>query len=132
MRSLSTKNGDLLIPARGTLLRVAMFKEQRYPCIASSNVIVIRPRMELLHSTYLKIFLDSPLGNKILNAKQQGAMAINISYNDLKSMEIPLPPLEDQEELAEEYERELEVYQKTVEAAKVRWKNTVVKLQGKI
>lgn len=126
------KDRDLLIPARGTLLRVAMFREQGYPCIASSNVIVIRARKELLNSTYLKIFLDSPLGNKILNAKQQGAMAINISYKDLKSMEIPLPPLKDQEELAEEYERELEVYQKTMEAAKVRWENTVVKLQGKI
>lgn len=59
-------------------------------------------------------------------------MAINISYKDLKSMEIPLPSLKDQEELAEEYERELEVYQKAVETAKVRWENTVVKLQEKI
>ncbi len=126
------KDRDLLIPARGTLLRVAMFREQGYPCIASSNVIVIRPKKELLNSTYLKIFLDSPLGNKILNAKQQGAMAINISYKDLKSMEIPLPSLKDQEELSEEYERELEVYQKAVETAKVRWENTVVKLQEKI
>lgn len=126
------KDGDLLIPARGTLLRVAMFKEQRYPCIASSNVIVIRPKKELLRGTYLKIFLDSPLGNKMLNAKQQGAMAINISYKDLKSMAIPLPPLAEQEELAEEYEKELEIYQKAVEAAKTRWMNTVIQLQRKI
>lgn len=126
------KDGDLLIPARGTVLRVAMFKEQKYPCIASSNVIVIRPKKELLRGTYLKIFLDSPLGNKILNAKQQGAMVINISYKDLKSMEIPLLPLAEQEELAEEYERELDIYQKAVEAAKTRWKNTVNKLQRRI
>ena len=126
------KDGDLLIPARGTVLRVAMFKEQKYPCIASSNVIVIRPKKELLRGTYLKIFLDSPLGNKVLNAKQQGAMAINISYKDLKSMEIPLLPLAEQEELAEEYERELDIYQKAVEAAKTRWKNTVNKLQRRI
>ena len=126
------KDGDLLIPARGTVLRVAMFKEQKYPCIASSNVIVIRPKKELLRGTYLKIFLDSPLGNKILNEKQQGAMVINISYKDLKSMEIPLLPLAEQEELAEEYERELDIYQKAVEAAKTRWKNTVNKLQRRI
>lgn len=126
------KDGDLLIPARGTLLRVAMFKEQRFPCIASSNVIVIRPKKELLRGTYLKIFLDSPLGNKVLNAKQQGAMAINISYKDLKSMEIPLLPLSEQEKLAEEYEKELEIYQKAVETAKTRWMNTVIQLQRKI
>ena len=31
------KDGDLLIPARGTAIRVAIFKEQIYPCIASSK-----------------------------------------------------------------------------------------------
>lgn len=59
-------------------------------------------------------------------------MVINISYKDLKSMEIPLLPLAEQEELAEEYERELDIYQKAVEAAKTRWKNTVNKLQRRI
>jgi hypothetical protein len=42
-----------------------VFHEQKYPCIASSNVIVIRPDPKMLDSTYLKIFLDSPIGNKI-------------------------------------------------------------------
>ena len=36
------KDGDILIPARGTTIKTAVFKEQQYPCIASSNLIVIR------------------------------------------------------------------------------------------
>lgn len=61
----------LLIPARGTAIRVAVFKEQSYPCIASSNVIVIRAKSKELNPkelnpTYLKVFFDSSLGRKIL------------------------------------------------------------------
>ena len=62
----------LLIPARGTAIRVAVFKEQSYPCIASSNVIVIRAKSKELNPTYLKVFFDSSLGRKILLLHQQG------------------------------------------------------------
>ena len=66
------QDGDLLIPARGTAIRVAVFKEQSYPCIASSNVIVIRAKSKELNPTYLKVFFDSSLGRKILLLHQQG------------------------------------------------------------
>lgn len=66
------QDGDLLIPARGTAIRVAFFKEQSYPCIASSNVIVIRAKSKELNPTYLKVFFNSSLGRKILLLHQQG------------------------------------------------------------
>ena len=37
------QEGDVVLPARGTAIRTAVFHKQSYPCIASSNVIVIRP-----------------------------------------------------------------------------------------
>jgi restriction endonuclease S subunit len=109
------KEGDVLIPARGTAIRTAIFHEQSYPCIASSNVIVIRPDPKMLNSTYLKLFLDSPLGEKMINGVQQGITIINISYKDLKSLEIPLPSIEQQQQKADEYTRELTIYKDTIE-----------------
>ena len=47
------KNDDVLLPARGTAIRTAVFKEQNYPCIASSNLIVVRPIPNKLSGTYL-------------------------------------------------------------------------------
>ena len=79
-------------------------------CIAHSNVIVVRPNKELLSGIYLKLFLDSPLGNKILTAKQQGTVVINISYKDLKSMEVPVPPMDEQIAVEKEYNEELSRY----------------------
>ena len=126
------KTGDLLIPARGTAIRVAIFEEQPYPCIASSNVIVIRAVDESLSTTYLKLFFDSPLGRKMLVTRQQGTTVMNISYKELNNLEIPLPSIEEQKQIAEKYVEELEIYKKSIEAAENRWHSVLAELQGRI
>jgi len=126
------QTGDLLIPARGTAIRIAIFEEQSYPCIASSNVIVIRATDESLSTTYLKLFFDSPLGRKMLVTRQQGTAVMNISYKELNNIEIPLPSIEEQRSIAEEYTRELKVYKKAIQEAENRWNSTLAKLQARI
>ena len=123
------KEGDVLIPARGTAIRTAIFHEQSYLCIASSNVIVIRPKPKMLNSTYLKLFLDSPLGEKMISGVQQGITIINMSYKDLNSLEIPLPSIEEQQQKADEYTKELRIYKDTIAAAEKRWNEVVDKLR---
>lgn len=124
--------GDVLLPARGTALRTAVFEEQSYPCIASSNIIVIRPKEKELSGMYLKIFLDSPLGGKVLSATQQGTAVMNISYKDLMNVEIPLPDIEEQIRIADEYVEELRIYQETISAAEERWQKIRDKLQNEL
>ena len=126
------KTGDLLIPARGTAIRVAIFEEQPYPCIASSNVIVIRAVDESRSTIYLKLFFDSPLGRKMLVTRQQGTTVMNISYKELNNLEIPLPSIEEQKQIAEKYVEELEIYKKSIEAAENRWHSVLAELQGRI
>jgi len=126
------QDGDLLLPARGTAIRTAVFKKQYYQCIPSSNIIVIRPNEKMLLGTYLKVFLDSPLGEKVISGAQQGTVVMNISYKDLKSLEIPLPPIDKQKKIADEYEHELKVYQESIKAAENRWNEVVGRLQSEI
>lgn len=126
------ESGDLLIPARGTAIRVAIFEEQPYPCIASSNVIVIRATDESLSTTFLKLFFDSPLGRKMFVTRQQGTIVMNISYKELNNIEIPLPSIEEQKSIADEYIKELEIYKKSIQEADNRWYSTLLKLQSRI
>ncbi|ODB61579.1 restriction endonuclease subunit S [Paenibacillus polymyxa] len=126
------RDGDLLLPARGTAIRIAIFQEQKYPCIASSNIIVIRPNEKLLLGTYLKVFLDSPLGNKVLAGKQQGTVVINISYKDLKTLEIPLLRVDEQKVITEEYEQERSRYVENIRLAEGRWNEVMERLQKTI
>ena len=78
------------------------------------------------------MFLDSPLGGKLLAATQQGTSVMNISYKDLMNVEIPLPSIEDQMQIAEEYEKELRLYQETINAAEDRWKSVLNRLQNNL
>ena len=124
------EEGDVLLPARGTAIRTAVYHAQTYPCIASSNVIVIRPDAKIINSVYLKIFLDSPIGNKLISSAQQGMTVMNISYKDLNVLEIPIPPLQQQREVVKEYTEELKRYQDTIAVAEKRWSDTLEKLQN--
>ena len=126
------EDGDVLIPARGTALKTAVFEKQDYTCIAHSNIIVIRPDPKELSGLYLKIFLDTPLGTKLLSSTQQGTSVMNISYKDLKNIEIPLPPLKKQISIAEEYTKELEMYLDSIQSAEERWNGVVERLQNMI
>ena len=123
------QEGDVLLPARGTAIRTAVFHEQLYPCIASSNIIVIRPDQKKLNGYYLKVFLDSPIGNRMISGAQQGMTVMNISYKDLNVLEVPLPSMKEQQAVVNEYQNELKKYRETVAAAEQRWCEVLEKLQ---
>ena len=125
------QEGDVLLPGRGTAIRVAVFHEKDFPfpCIASSNVIVIRPNERSLKSLYLKIFLDSPIGGKVISQAQQGTAVMNLSYKDLNDIEVPLPTIEEQEEITLKYEYELRHFQETVAKAERRWREVLNELE---
>jgi type I restriction enzyme M protein len=123
------QEGDVVLPARGTAIRSAVFHEQTYPCIASSNLIVIRPNQKKLNSTFLKIFIDSPIGNNMISSLQQGMTVMNISYKDLKVLEVPFPSIEEQGQIAKEYEDSYKQYTESISEAEKQWKDTLDKLQ---
>lgn len=124
------REGDILLPGRGTSIRTSVFQNQDFTCIAHSNVIVIRPDEKKLNSIYLKVFLDSPIGNKVINGVQQGTTTMNISYKDLAVIEIPVPPMAEQKTVAEKYIYELGKYTNTVEEARKRWEGVLHELQS--
>ena len=122
------QDGDLVIPARGTAMRCAIFHLRNFTCIASSNLIVIRTNPKMLLPEYLKIFLDSPIGRKIISSMQQGTSAINLNYKDLVGMEVPMPTLVEQKKYVELYEAEYAYYKETVDKAQERWNDTLRRL----
>lgn len=122
------QDGDLVIPARGTAMRCAIFHPRNFTCIASSNLIVIRTNPKMLLPEYLKIFLDSPIGKKIISSMQQGTSAINLNYKDLVGMEVPMPTLAEQKKNVELYEAEYAYYKETIDKAQERWNDTLRRL----
>lgn len=122
------QEGDLIIPARGTAMRCAIFHPQSFTCIVSSNLIVIRTNPKMLLPGYLKIFLDSQIGKKIISSMQQGTTVINLNYKDLVGIEVPMPALSEQKKSVELYEAEYAFYRETIEKAQTRWDETLQRL----
>ena len=83
----------------------------------------------MLKSLYLKIFIDSPIGNSMISSLQQGMTVMNVSYKDLNYLEIPFPSKEDQEQVAVKYETAYKKYISTISEAEKKWSDTLRRLQ---
>ena len=125
------KNGDVLVTARGTTIKIAVFQEQDYICIPSANINVIRPK-NILNGTYLKLFLESPVGMKLLKSLQRGETITNINFKDMYELEVPLLPMEEQEKIVKEYSEGFNFYRQTIAAAEEGWKGLLLNLQAKL
>ncbi|MCD8201423.1 MAG: restriction endonuclease subunit S [Clostridia bacterium] len=119
------EDGDVLITSRGTALRAAVFHKQEFRCVASSNILVIRPDSKRLDSTYLKLLLsDEALGNLICGS-EENSEAMNFSDKDLMSLKVPLPPIEEQIETAKTFTERYQRYKESLCEIEKQWKDVV-------
>ena len=125
------EDGDVLVTARGTTIKIAVFEKQPMICIPSANINVIRPK-DMLRGAYLKLFLESPVGKKMLQSLQRGAVVVNINYKDIIELEVPVLPLEAQDALIEEYNAGLKFYKDTIAAAEDGWQGVQQEIQSKL
>ena len=114
------EDGDVLVASKGTVHKTAVFEEQDFPCVASANIIVVRPGKEL-SGYYLKFFLESPLGLALLNQASSSQSLLNISSKALGQIEIPRIPLVKQAYLAQRYLQGREDYKRKLSRAKQEW-----------
>ncbi len=112
--------GDILLACRGTSNKVVLFPETEHVVIASANIIVLRIK-EKIAPQYLKIFLDSPVGQLLIKSFQRGTTIMNINPNDIGEMEVPLLPMEKQETLARQFQSGQERYRREKAVLEQRW-----------
>ena len=67
---------------------------------AGGDNIIFRPNKELLNSVYVSYLLNT-IGRKQLNKLGQGDAIVHIHTGNLKGVSIPVPPLPEQEKIAE-------------------------------
>ena len=115
------EEGDILISARGTVIKIAIYNKQSFSCIASSNINVIRCNKEMMNSTYMKIFLESNVGMELLNSIKRGSAILNINYKDIETIKVPVPPIAEQNNLIKEYENGKRIYTEKINIAKEEW-----------
>jgi type I restriction enzyme S subunit len=96
------KLGDILLVKDGaTTGKVAMIKNLRYDKVAvNEHVFVLRSKTELLINDFLFYFLFSKFGQAQIKKRFHGIIG-GITKDDLENCLLPMPPLPEQQKIAE-------------------------------
>lgn len=92
------KNQDLLVSSKGTLSKFAVIEiknGERY--IPSGNFTILRLNTDIINPYYLKMFFESNKGIMIINSIKSGGVLPAINLSQLKEIDVPVPPIEEQE-----------------------------------
>lgn len=114
------EDGDVLIASKGTIKKICVFHKQDREVVASSNITVIRP-LSKLRGYYIKFFLDSAIGQGLLDQADHGKDVINLSTKELLEIPLPLIPLVKQDYMINHYLRGLSEYQRKLQRAEQEW-----------
>ncbi|MCO4645301.1 Restriction endonuclease S subunit [Streptococcus infantarius subsp. infantarius] len=116
------EDGDVLIASKGTVKKVAVFHDQDRAIIASANITVLRPTADI-SGTYIKLFLESELGQELLETTNTGKNVMNLNTKKIVSIKIPkLQPLK-QAFLIQRYEQGLKDYKRKITRANQEWQH---------
>lgn len=89
---------DILFCLRGSLGKFASVGGLEEGAIASS-LVIMRPSKEL-RADYLLCYLASGLSARMIDKYKGGAAQPNLGAKDLRRFEIPLPPIDEQQDIA--------------------------------
>lgn len=113
------KKNDLIVTSKSSKVKIAVVDiEPKEKIIVTGGMIVVRPDIKKLNPTYLKMFLDSKIGQNLLKSIQKGNTIISLNAKDLATIQIPLINIETQNKKASTYNqklREIWNYKKIIE-----------------
>lgn len=118
---LFTEGGDFDKLGRGTIWR-----QEIETCVHQNHIFAVRPRNEHLFSVFLAAMASGPVGRRYFQlASKQSTNLASVNSTQLKAFPIPLPPLPEQEKIAEilsTWDAAIEQTRKLIDAKKRRKK----------
>ncbi len=105
LKKYCLKNNNLILSKNGYPYKVAVVNmDGNKQILANGNLYIIELDEAKANPYYIKAFLDSEEGIAALKGITVGATIPNIGVEDLKSIIIPLPSLDEQERIAKKYQ----------------------------
>ncbi len=112
------RSGDVLVSARGTLLKCAVVRSAHVGCVASANFIIIRLESNSsLHPELLHAFLRQPGTQASLLSRVSGTAQPVLTIRDLEALTMKIPENEIQGKLAQLLRLSDEQYRTALEHA---------------
>lgn len=93
------QEGDIIVSRSGTCGIASVFEGYSMPVLPGAFLIRLRMKPSI-QSTFLRHYINSPVGRPYVLQLAQGAIQKNISGTRLGNLSIPLPSLDEQEEIS--------------------------------
>jgi len=119
------RNGDVLLRSKGSPMIAAEFRQSRtddLPTVAAASVLVLQLKSSLVKPCFLSWFINTEWMQSVISTIKTGTHIPVIPVNQLRDVEIPIPPIEEQEhicslsDLGRRYEALAQNYHKKIEA----------------
>lgn len=104
------KNDIVITSKSSTVKTVVVDIIPKEKIIVTGGMIIVRPKLDKLNPTYLKIFLDSEIGRRSLATIQKGEYITTLNASDLNNLTVPIKPIKVQNEIANKYNTYLSCY----------------------
>jgi len=97
-------DGDILVSITADLGRVAVYADHLGEAYVNQHVALARPRRDVVEPDFMASFLSAPAGREQLQDLQRGATKVGLGLNDIRSVQVPLPPLNEQRRIVAKLE----------------------------
>lgn len=118
------KTGDLVLTKNGAPFKVAVADvPEGHTILANGNLYIVRLDTERVDPYFLAAFLSSEDGKRSLEQMAVGTAIPNLPLRNLKQIEVPVPSMDKQHEVANKYRAildEIEVLKIRIDKARVR------------
>lgn len=100
--------GDVVVTSKSSKIKTVVVDiKPNEKILVTGGMLIIRPQLDKLNPTYLKMFLDSKMGQSALKSIQKGNIIVTFTASGLSTIHIPMIDIEKQQEKAERYNQML-------------------------
>ena len=116
------KGREMLITVRANIADTCIVGEEFRGCNVGRGIVPIRTREDVIVLEFLKYLMDSKHLNDVIKSKAKGITLIQLNMEDLREVELIIPPIEQQKafvEFAEQVDKSKVIVQKSLEETQV-------------
>ena len=124
------KTNDIIYAREAPAGNAAIISDREKVCLGQRTVL-IRPMQKLVDSMWLTYSINSPYARKALISKATGSTVTHVNMENIRSLALPLPPLQEQKRLVESIEHWLALVDE-IEENKDKLQETINQAKSKI
>ncbi|EDP6901532.1 restriction endonuclease subunit S [Campylobacter upsaliensis] len=130
--NIHLQNNDLLITKDGTIGKTAIVNNCPKQATLNSGIFLVRTMKKMCFVKYLFFIINSQYFKEFVNVKTSGSTIKHLYQSDFHDLKIPLPPLQEQKQIANFLDKKCEKINSAIEKTKRQielikeYKNTLI------